>query len=111
MNNKSIPKVIASGYLSSLGDIPCYILENGQRVFRFRDMTFAIRGVAHGKFGNYLASEKGEKLSVAQQEIVERAQRFVIASAKTGITGLIDEATGYQNVRPANELDMKMAFF
>ena len=160
----SPPKVIASGYLTSLGNIPCYNLDNGQRVFRFRDMTMALRGVAHGKFGNYLAtenvrkyiperlrpeetrertprgvteadingqivptydatdfidvcvafieaSEKGEKLSVAQQEIVEQAQKFIIASAKTGITGLIDEATGYQNVRPANELEMKMAFF
>lgn len=164
MSNKPIPKMIASGYLSSLDNIPCYNLDNGQRVFRFRDMTHAIRGAAHGKFGNYLATENirkyvperlkpedtpertprgiteadingqivptydatdfidvciafieaaehGEKLSIPQQGIVERARRFVIASAKTGITGLIDEATGYQNLRPANALDIKMAFF
>lgn len=164
MTDKPLPKMIASGYLSSLDNIPCYNLDNGKRVFRFRDMTFALRGVAHGKLGNYLAtpnirqyiperlqpedtrartprgiteadingqivptydatdfidvciafieaSDKGEKLSVAQQEIVERAQRFVIASAKTGITGLIDEATGYQNVRAPNDLELKMAFF
>lgn len=161
---KSVPKVIASGYLTIFNNLPCYNLDNGQRVFRFTDMTLALTGKAHGKFGNYLASEnirpyipnrlkpsldrarvpqgitmadfngqivptydatdfidicvafidaddKKERLSIVQQEIVERARKFIIASSKTGITGLIDEATGYQYVRPSNELEMKMAFF
>jgi hypothetical protein len=127
-------------------------------------MTLALRGISHGKFANYLATEnirkyipqrlwpdleqdrlpqgiteandngrvittydsldfidiclafikadeEKEKLSIPQQEIVERARRFIIASAKIGITGLIDEATGYQYVRPPDELSLKMAFF
>lgn len=162
--NNDLPKVIASGYLEIFDNLPVYNLDNGQRVFRFTDMTSALRGKSHGKFANYLATSnirpyiperlrpeedrsrkargvtlanldgqsiqtydatdfievciafitadnKGEKLSIAQQEIVERARSFVIASSKTGITGLIDEATGYQYVRPANALQMKMALF
>jgi hypothetical protein len=161
---QKIPKVIASGYLTAFNNLPVYNLDNGQRVFRFTDMTLALRGKSHGKFANYLAtenvrkyvpeklrpeldedrkprgitlaeldgqqiqtydatdfidvclafiaaSEEKEKLSIAQQEIVERARLIMIASAKTGITGLIDEATGFQNVRPADALEMKFAFF
>lgn len=164
MEKNEYPKVIASGYLTVFNNLPVYNLDNGQRVFRFTDMTLALRGKSHGKFGNYLASEnirtyipeklrpeegrartprgvtmanfdgqfiptydatdfidvcisfitaqeKGEKLTVPQQEIVERARMFIIASSKTGITGLIDEATGYQYIRPANALSMKMALF
>lgn len=166
MTKKTTPKVIASGYLTIFDNLPCYNLDNGQRVFRFRNMTQALTGKDHGKFANYLATENirehlperlrpeptrertpqgvteaqlddshiiptydatdfidvciafisaaetpGVKLSVVQQEIVERARRFIIASAKLGITGLIDEATGYQYVRPGNELEMKMALF
>jgi hypothetical protein len=159
---KGLPKVIASGYLKQFNNISCYNLDNGQRVFRFRDMTLVLRGKKHGKFANYLATEnirkyipqrlwpdpnrlaqgvteanenghiittydaldfidicvafvkaadQREKLSLAQQEIVERAQQFIIASAKVGITGLIDEATGIQYIRPPDELEYKMAFF
>lgn len=161
---KKIPTVIASGYLTAFNNLPVYNLDNGQRVFRFSDMSMALRGKYHGKFANYLATEnirkyiperlrpegataripqgiteanldgqliqtydatdfvdvciafitaeqKDEKLSIPQQEIVERANMFIIAASKTGITGLIDEATGYQYVRPSNSLEMKMALF
>lgn len=162
-NKQGAPKIVASGYLEAFNNIPVYNLDNGQRVFRFTDMTLALRGIAHGKFANYLAAdnikeyiprklwpegkeripqgiteadnngqkistydandfidvclafitakEQGVKLSVAQQEIVERVTKFIIATAKLGITGLIDEATGYQYIRQPNELQMKMAFF
>lgn len=161
---KKIPRVIASGYLTAFNNLPVYNLDNGQRVFRFTDMTLALRGKSHGKFANYLATEnirkyvpkklqpelggerlprgiteadldgqiiqtydatdfidvciafitakeRGENLSDAQKEIVARAQLILVASSKTGITGLIDEATGYQYIRPANALEMKMAFY
>jgi hypothetical protein len=160
---KGLPKVVASGYLKQFNNIACYNLNNGQRVFRFRDMTLVLRGKHHGKFANYLATENVKKyiperlwpagkdrlaqgiteanlnghiittydsldfidicvafvkasdqnlkLSLAQKEIVERARAFIIASAKTGITGLIDEATGFQYLRPPDELEFKMAFF
>ena len=163
-NKTSLPKVVASGYLTQFNSIPCFNLDNGQRVFRLSDMTITLRGKRHGKFANYLATENvkkyiperlwpdlakdrfpqgvteadddgrtittydaldfvdiclafieaannGEKLSIAQQEIVDRARAFIAASAKLGITGLIDEATGFQYIRPPDELQFKMAYF
>jgi len=164
MKTKKYPRVIASGYLVIFNKLPCYNLDNGQRVFRFTDMTSALRSKEHGKFGNYLAAENirsyiperlkpsptrartprgvteadidgqiiptydatdfidvclafikakedGVKLTIPQQEIVERAEQFIRATAKVGITGLIDEATGFQYIRPADELQAKMVYF
>lgn len=162
---KKEPTIIASGYLEQFNNVPVYNLDDGQRVFRLSDMTVALRGIRHGKFANYLASENivkfipkdlrptggrkrmpagvtiakiegqkiktynaenfidiclafvnasekvGIKLSGAQQEIVERAKSFIRATAKIGITGLIDEATGYQYVRPKDELALKLKYF
>jgi len=165
-NNENLPKVIASGYLEQFNNIPCYNLDNGQRVFRLTDMTLALRGKAHGKFANYLATsnikryipqrlwplqekdadripqgvtlaeiddqaiktydaedfidicmafidalDNNENLSEAQIEIVKRAKAFIRATAKIGITGLIDEATGYQYLRPQDELALKLSYF
>jgi hypothetical protein len=159
-----LPKMVASGHLSQFNSIPVYNLDNGQRVFRFTDMTFTLRGKPHGKFANYLATEnikqhlperlrpeegaerrprgvteaiidnqivntydaedfidvciafieasEGDSvLSEPQREIVERARKFIIATAKIGITGLIDEATGYQYTRPSDELALKLEYF
>lgn len=160
------PKVIASGVLEIFNEIPCYVLDDGQRIFRLSNITKALRGIEHGKFGNYLAAsnvqkylperlwplndelhdrvpqgvvefelnrkvEKGynsedfmdvctafieasynnEGLSGAQKEIAINAQRYIIACAKVGITALIDEATGYQNYREHNALQLKLKFF
>jgi hypothetical protein len=66
--------------------------------------------LATGNWHRFYVEKSGEKLSIAQQEITERAKSFIIASAKIGITGLIDEATGFQYARQPNELDLKMAF-
>ncbi len=165
MEETKYPTVIASGYLEQFNNIPVYNLDTGQRVFRFSDMTLALRGKKHGKFGNYLAAENmktfipkrllpeegrarrprgvtmaqiggqiiptydaesfidiciafidaseklKDKLSGPQQGIVYRARLFIRATAKIGITGLIDEATGYQYIRPKNELALKMKYF
>ncbi|AQS10541.1 P63C domain protein [Clostridium saccharobutylicum] len=160
------PKVISSGVLEIFNNLPCYVLDNGQRVFRLSNLTKALRDKEHGKFGNYLASsniikylpnrlrpltdeihdrvpqgviefefndkiEKGynsedfmdvcsafvtanlnnEKLSEAQQEIVRNANKFIMSTAKIGIIALIDEATGYQDVRDSKELQLKMKYF
>lgn len=165
-NNENLLRVIASGYLIQFNNIPCYNLDNGQRVFRLTDMTLALRGKSHGKFANYLATsnikkyiparliplqtedsdrtprgvtladnngqiirtydaedfidicmafieayDDDVKLSDAQQEIVKRAKAFIRATAKIGITGLIDEATGYQYLRPEDELSLKLSYF
>lgn len=50
------PKVISSGVLEIFNDLPCYVLDDGQRVFRLSNLTKALRDKEHGKFGNYLAS-------------------------------------------------------
>jgi hypothetical protein len=50
------PKVIKSGVLEIFNDLPCYVLDNGQRVFRLSNLTKALRDKEHGKFGNYLAA-------------------------------------------------------
>ncbi|QKY70200.1 P63C domain-containing protein [Lentibacillus sp. CBA3610] len=158
-------EVIASGVLEVFNELPCYVLDNGQRIFRFSNLTKALRGKEHGKFGNYLAAsniqkylperltplndknndrvpqgavefmlngkvEKGynsedfmdvctafieannkEDLSNAQKDIVINAQQYILACAKVGITALIDEATGYQNLREENALQLKLKFF
>ena len=159
------PNVVASGVLDIFNELPCYVLDDGQRIFRLTNLTKALRGKDHGKFGNYLAAanvkrylperlaplndadndrtpqgvvefilnnkiEKGynsedfmdvcaafieasyrEELSSAQNEIVKNAQKYVLACAKVGITALIDEATGYQNQREENALQLKLKFF
>lgn len=160
------PKVISSGVLEIFNDLPCYVLDNGQRVFRLSNLTKALREKEHGKFGNYLASSNivkylpdrlkplsdethdrvpqgviefefndkiekgynsedfmdvctafvqanlnGEKLSEAQEEIVRNANKFILSTAKIGIVALIDEATGYQNIRHSKELQLKMKYF
>lgn len=56
------------------------------------------------------AKENGEKMSIPQQEIADRAKTFIRATSKVGIAGVIDEATGYQYMRPKNELELKMAY-
>lgn len=58
---KKYPKVIASGVLEIFNEIPCYVLEDGQRIFRLSNLTKALRGKEHGKFGNYLAASAIQK--------------------------------------------------
>lgn len=165
---EKIPKVVASWYLTAFWNLAVYNLDNWQRVIRFSELVYALRGVKTGKIGNYLnpenirkylpeklwprtdkeewldrkaqwvtlaeidgriietydsedfidicvafitANDNKELLSIPQQEIVERARRFLIASAKSWFSGLIDEATGYQYIRPSDELSIKFALY
>lgn len=48
------------------------------------------------------------KLTADQEAIAAQAEIFIRACAKVGIVALIDEATGYQNVRDADELQIKI---
>lgn len=54
-------KVIKSGVLTMFNDLPCYVLDDGQRIFRLSNLTKALRGIEHGKFGNYLAASNIQK--------------------------------------------------
>lgn len=56
-----VPKVIKSGVLAIFDDLPCYVLDDGQRIFRISNLTKALRGKEHGKFGNYLAASNVQK--------------------------------------------------
>ena len=47
----------------------------------------------------YLQAAKDRKIKKNQQKLVDIAEIMIRSLAKVGITALVDEATGYQNVR------------
>ena len=51
-----------------------------------------------------LAARRAGALHHKQRGMAERAEEIVEALAKVGLTALIDEATGYQDVRPDGDL-------
>lgn len=61
--------------------------------------------------GYLKAREAGALEYASQQEIAQKAEIFIRSCAKVGIEALIDEATGYQAVRDADELQMKLAAY
>lgn len=166
LDNNSWPKVVNSGVLTIFNDLPCYVLDNGQRLFRLSNLTNALREKEHGKFGNYLNAKNirkylpsrlrplndeandrvpqgityfefkgkiekgydcedfmevcsafvnawmsGEELSEAQQVMAYNSNKFIMATAKVGVVALVDEVTGYQIHRKANELQYKLKYF
>lgn len=52
----------------------------------------------------YLAARKDGKLTPRQYSIANRCEILVRSFAKVGIIALIDEATGYQEIRPSDAL-------
>ncbi len=56
------------------------------------------------------AAEKGE-VTDRQRQIALQANSFVRACAKVGILALVDEATGFQYDRAAEELQLKLKIF
>jgi len=56
------------------------------------------------------AAESG-CLTDRQHKIAVNANAFLRACAKVGIVALVDEATGYQQERPLNELEFKLKLF
>jgi hypothetical protein len=53
----------------------------------------------------------GVTLTTKQEEIAIRAGMFLAACAKVGLDALIDEATGYQNVRQEDALQIKLRLY
>ena len=51
-----------------------------------------------------IRAHEGEKLTSSQEGLVSQARILLNAFAKVGVTALIDEATGYQQVRDPNAL-------
>lgn len=52
----------------------------------------------------FVAANKAGALTSSQQPIADRASALISAFAKTGIVARIDEATGYQDQRPKDDL-------
>lgn len=53
----------------------------------------------------------GVTLTDRQREIAIKASMFLSACAKVGLDALIDEATGYQHIRPEDALEMKLRLY
>ncbi len=52
----------------------------------------------------FLQADDAKQLTVSQRHIADRARILIRALASTGIVALVDEATGYQEVRPKDAL-------
>jgi hypothetical protein len=55
--------------------------------------------------------ESGVVLTDRQEEIAIKAGMFLSACAKVGLDALIDEATGYQYIRPEDALEIKLRLY
>ena len=59
----------------------------------------------------YLKSRQNGTLHPSQAKNAEHAEIFVQASAKTGIDAVVDEATGYEYFRRANDLQERLSAY
>lgn len=59
----------------------------------------------------YIAADKGGTLKPNQKNLLAMSWTIMRACAKTGIEALIDEATGYQQVREKRALQVKLQAF
>lgn len=56
----------------------------------------------------YLRARQAGMLHSSQAKLAEQSEMFIAACAKTGIDAIVDEATGYQHFRKANDLQEKL---
>ena len=166
MDSAQSPAAIAWGTLK-IGEtmLPCYVLDNGERVFSLKGAVVGLieteggqlaeyikvkdlrpflpddlvpaendvipaliqfdtggegfiksaRGLPVEKFMDlcaaYSTAADNTQLSERQNRIATNANRFLRACAKVGIVALVDEATGYQGQREADELQFKLNLF
>lgn len=59
----------------------------------------------------YLSARENETIKAGQMKLAEKAEIILRSCAKTGIVALIDEATGYQEVREKRALQVKLQAF
>jgi hypothetical protein len=52
----------------------------------------------------YLSARKNNKLTMIQQRLADLSELLIKSLSQIGIIGLIDEATGYQQIRPKDAL-------
>ena len=156
--NKERPRATFSGEIK-IGDIkiPCYVLENGERIISTRGIMRSIGRVWRGRkyagthypvfieaknlkpfisreldavlnplvfktdkgiisegfkaevlpmvCETYLKAKDENKLTPAQERIAKKCEILVRGFAQVGIIALVDEATGYQEVRARKALE------
>lgn len=114
-----------SGTISRLigvGNLAPYIEANKivEKAIRFRLSGAGHQMLAFGYEATLLievceaflrARDDGDVLSDAQLRVAHRADIILRSCAKVGIIALIDEATGYQEVRQRNALQLKLQAF
>ncbi len=101
-------------------DLPCFLATSNLKPFISKDFTVA--PIAYRPSGGgpavqgfeasvlpdvclvYLAARRAGKLHKSQEHIAEACEIILGALARTGITALIDEATGYQADRGRDAL-------
>lgn len=59
----------------------------------------------------YSTAADSTQLTDRQARTAANANRFIRACAKVGIVALVDEATGYQEQRPADDLQFKLSLY
>ena len=109
------------GRLIGIGALAPYIAADDviSKVIQFRLSGPGHQMVAHGYEAtllievcdSYLRARDDGVLSEAQMKVAQRADIIMRSCAKVGIIALIDEATGYQEVRQRNALQLKIQAF
>ena len=109
------------GRLIGVSALAPYITEDDvtSKVIQFRLSGPGHQMVAHGYEATllievceaFLGARDDGVLSEAQMRVARRADIILRSCAKVGIIALIDEATGYQEVRKRNALQLKMQAF
>lgn len=59
----------------------------------------------------YIRAEREGRLHHKQRHIADQAWRLLEALGDVGLVALVDEATGYQNARAANDLQNRLALY
>lgn len=78
--------------------------QDGDRIVRGYDASVLVEVC-----NIWLRAREAKKLQTQQLAKAQKAEILTRALAKTGIAALVDEATGYQNVRPQNALQEYLA--
>lgn len=88
------------------------ILLDTSNALIFRMGSTTINGIRAGDVidicNTYLKARQLGILAPSQIKLAEQSEIFISASAKTGIDAVIDEVTGYQYFRKADELQSKL---
>lgn len=88
------------------------IVSNEPNVLIFRVGSTTINGIRSSDVidicNTYLKARQLGVLATNQAKLAEQSEIFISASAKTGIDAVIDEVTGYQYFRKADELQSKL---